>query len=66
MPKKVMAGTPADLRPWLQDFSLRVAYTPDMVRRQIDACEKLGVKQWLLWDPDCSYSESALEKAPAK
>ncbi len=60
--KKVMAGKPSALRPWLQDFSLRVAYTPDMVRRQIDACEKLGVKQWLLWDPDCTYSESALDK----
>jgi hypothetical protein len=60
--KKVMAGTPSDLRPWLQDFSLRITYSPDMVRRQIDACEKLGVKQWLLWDPDCTYSESALRK----
>ncbi len=64
--KKVLAGSPSKLRPWLQDFSLRVAYTPDMVRRQIDACEKEGVNQWLLWDPDCSYSESALKKAPAK
>lgn len=60
--KKVMTGTPSKLRPWLQDFSLKVTYTPDMVRRQIDACEKLGVNQWLLWDPDCSYSESALKK----
>lgn len=60
--KKVMAGAPATLRPWLQDFSLRVKYTPDMVRRQIDATEALGIKQWLLWDPDCTYSETALKK----
>lgn len=60
--EKAMAGTQAALRPWLQDFSLRVAYTPDMVRRQIDACEKMGVDQWLLWDPDCTYSEAALKK----
>lgn len=60
--KKAMAGTQASLRPWLQDFSLRVSYTPDMVRRQIDACEKIGVDQWLLWDPDCTYSEEALKK----
>jgi hypothetical protein len=60
--KRVMAGKPAKLRPWLQDFSLKIAYTPDMVRRQIDACEKLGVNQWLLWDPDCTYSEAALKK----
>jgi len=59
--KKKMAGKPAQLRPWLQDFSLKIRYTPDMVRAQIDACEKLGVHQWLLWDPDCTYSETALK-----
>ena len=64
--KKVMAGTACELRPWLQDFSLRVTYTPDMVRRQIDACESLGVEQWLLWDPDCTYSEDALKEAGSK
>lgn len=58
--KKVMAGTQAKLRPWLQDFSLRVTYTPPMVRRQIDATQAAGVNQWLLWDPDCTYSEAAL------
>jgi hypothetical protein len=59
--KKKMAGTDCGLRPWLQDFSLRIAYSPDMVRRQIDATEALGIKQWLLWDPDCTYSEAALK-----
>jgi hypothetical protein len=59
--KKVMKGTPAKLRPWLQDFSLRVTYTPDMVRRQIDAAEEAGIHEWLLWDPECTYSESALK-----
>jgi hypothetical protein len=59
--KKAMKGTNAGLRPWLQDFSLKVAYTPDMVRRQIDACENAGVHQWLLWDPNCTYSEEALK-----
>jgi len=61
--QKKMGGKPAKLRPWLQDFSLKIRYTPDMVRAQIDACEKLGVHQWLLWDPDCTYSESALKPA---
>lgn len=61
--KKVTEGTSAGLRPWLQDFSLKVTYTPDMVRRQIDAVESAGVKEWLLWDPDCTYSESALKPA---
>jgi hypothetical protein len=61
--KKAVKGTRAKLRPWLQDFSLRVYYSPDMVRRQINACEEAGIKEWLLWDPDCSYSEDALEKS---
>jgi hypothetical protein len=64
--KKKIKGTQASLRPWLQDFSLKITYTPDMVRRQIDASEALGVKQWLLWDPDCTYSESALKPASSK
>ena len=64
--KKKMKGTQASLRPWLQDFSLKIVYTPDMVRRQIDATEALGIKQWLLWDPDCSYSEAALKPATKK
>jgi len=58
---KAMSGGNAQLRPWLQDFSLKVTYTPDMVRRQIDACTEAGIKQWLLWDPECTYSESALK-----
>jgi len=61
--KKVTEGTSARLRPWLQDFSLKVIYTADMVRRQIDAVESAGVEEWLLWDPDCTYSESALKPA---
>lgn len=64
--KKKIKGTQASLRPWLQDFSLKIPYTPDMVRRQIDASEALGIKQWLLWDPNCTYSESALKPANQK
>ena len=59
--KKVTKGAPAKLRPWLQDFSLRVTYTPDMVRAQIDAAHEAGIDEWLLWDPECTYSESALK-----
>ena len=34
-----------------------------MVRRQINAVENAGIDEWLLWDPDCTYSESALKPA---
>lgn len=61
--KKATKGTSARLRPWLQDFTLKVNYSPDMVRRQIDAVENAGIEEWLLWDPDCTYSESALKPA---
>jgi len=64
--KKKIKGTHAKLRPWLQDFSLRVTYTADMVRRQIDATENLGIHEWLLWDPDCTYTESALKTGKTK
>jgi hypothetical protein len=64
--KKKISGSSASLRPWLQDFTLRVTYTPDMVRAQINACEKAGVKQWLLWDPQCTYTEQALKKQSGK
>lgn len=58
--KRVLEGTNCRLRPWLQDFSLKVNYTPDMVQAQIQACYDAGVEEWLLWDPDCSFTEAAL------
>jgi hypothetical protein len=63
--KRRVAGTGAVLRPWLQDFSLRVPYTPTEVRLQIKAAEDEGVDQWLLWNATNRYSEDAL-RATAK
>jgi hypothetical protein len=57
---KKLEGTGCRLRPWLQDFSLKITYTPDMVRAQIQACYDAGVEEWLLWDPDCTFTEAAL------
>jgi hypothetical protein len=55
-----IAGTGAKLRPWIQDFTLRVPYTPVEVRAQIDAAEDLGINEWLLWNARNRYTEDAL------
>jgi hypothetical protein len=59
--KKKLAGTNCRLRPWLQDFSITIPYTPEMVAAQIQACYDAGVEEWLLWDPHCTFSEAALQ-----
>jgi hypothetical protein len=58
--KKRLEGTGCRLRPWLQDFSLRVKYGPAQVRAQMKACYELGIEEWLLWNPNSEYSELAL------
>jgi hypothetical protein len=58
--KKRLEGTGCRLRPWLQDFSLRVKYGPAQVRAQIKACYDLDIEEWLLWNPNSEYSELAL------
>jgi hypothetical protein len=54
-------GTPARLVPWLQDFSLGIAYGPAQVRAQITAARRIGVDEFLLWDPAVTYTSAALE-----
>lgn len=63
--KKQIKGTSCSLRPWLQDFSLRVRYTPEMVRSQIEATAAESIGEWLLWNPNCNYTEAALKPASA-
>ena len=55
---------PAKLRPYLQDFSLGVRYTPAHVRAQIRAAEELGVRGWILWNPGNHYTWSAAQAGP--
>ena len=57
-------GNPARLRPYLQDFSLGVRYTPAHVRAQIRAVEELGVRGWILWNPGNRYNWSAAQAGP--
>jgi hypothetical protein len=56
-----VTGTPARLVPWLQDFSLGVAYGPTQVRAQIAAARRNGIDEFLLWDPNVTYTSAALE-----
>lgn len=51
----------AEIRPWLQDFSLgRPAYDAAHVRAQMRAAYDLGIRQWILWNPGSHYTEEAL------
>jgi hypothetical protein len=55
-------GTGARVVPWLQDFSLGVAYGPAEVQAQIRAAADRGIDEWLLWDPNVTYTEEALRR----
>jgi hypothetical protein len=55
---------PASLRPYLQDFSMGVRYTPAHVRAQILAAEEQGVRGWILWNAQNHYTWSAVQAGP--
>ncbi|WP_235948328.1 putative glycoside hydrolase [Nocardia terrae] len=48
-------GTAAQIIPWLQDFSLGVAYGDTQVQAQIDATHDAGYTGFFLWNPSVSY-----------
>jgi hypothetical protein len=50
--------------PWLQEFSLGITYGPAEVNAQIRAARDAGIREWLLWDPDVTYSGDGMPKAP--
>jgi hypothetical protein len=59
-----LSGKKAELRPWLQDFSLRgVAYDAKMVGDELkavrDASKNIG---FMLWSPTNIYTSEALER----
>jgi hypothetical protein len=59
-----LGARPGSLRPYLQDFSMGVRYTPAHVRSQILAAEELGVRGWILWNAQNHYSWSAIQAGP--
>jgi len=48
------------IRPWLQDFSLRIKYSAAEVLQQIKATYDSGIQEWCLWNPACRYTASIL------
>lgn len=58
--KQQIGDTKCRIRPWLQDFSLRYSYRQNEVRTQIKAVYDQGLDEWLLWNPKCRYTKSAL------
>ncbi|MDQ6694591.1 MAG: hypothetical protein M3014_09260 [Chloroflexota bacterium] len=58
--QRVQGGI-AKVRPWLQDFSGKVAYDPAKVRAEIDAAEQNGAVGWMLWNFGNVYSAPALK-----
>lgn len=59
-----LGARPSVLRPYLQDFSMGVRYTPAHVRAQILAVEELGVRGWILWNAQNHYTWSAIKAGP--
>ena len=58
--QKKVAGTTAEVFPWLQDFSLGVTYNVPQVVAQIRAAAADGIQSFLLWDAGCVYHAGAL------
>lgn len=53
--------TPNKLRPWIQDFGLKMTYGSAEVRAQIKATNDVGLTSWILWSPSNKYTKSALQ-----
>ena len=43
-------------RPWIQDFDYGKAYTATDIEDQIRGLAEAGIYQWILWDPNNTYT----------
>lgn len=59
--ERAVNGTGARVVPWLQDFSLGRQYGRKEVKAQIDASRAAGIDEFLLWDPEVTYTAAALK-----
>ncbi|WP_230867693.1 putative glycoside hydrolase [Iocasia frigidifontis] len=62
--EKISDNSNVVIRPWLQDFSLGYKYSLKDVQEQIKAVEKLGLTEWLLWNPSSKYTIETLLTHP--
>ena len=54
--RAIAAGFMASkIRPWLQSFDYPVAYTPEMVKGEIDAAKRGGLDSSVFWDAANKY-----------
>jgi hypothetical protein len=60
---ELVKNTGARVVPWLQDFSLRVTYGPKEVCAQVQGARAEGVSEWIMWDPNVTYTRAACLKA---
>ncbi|MEV8443632.1 putative glycoside hydrolase [Actinosynnema sp. NPDC051121] len=60
---RMTEGTGATVIPWLQAFSLGVAYGPAEVQAQVRASAEAGAPSFLLWNAACGYGSAGLEPA---
>ncbi|HMO00045.1 MAG TPA: putative glycoside hydrolase [Miltoncostaeaceae bacterium] len=59
---ELVKGTGARVVPWLQDFSLRVHYGPKEVCAQVKGAEAEGIREWIMWDANVTYTEAGCLK----
>jgi hypothetical protein len=62
--RAVSGSAIASLRPWLQDFGLKMDYGPTEVRAQIKAVDDVGLSSWILWSASNKYTKGALDVEP--
>jgi hypothetical protein len=58
--RRELAGSKADIVPWLQDFSYGRTYTLADVQAQIDAAAAADTRGFLLWNAGGVYTDGAL------
>ena len=54
-------GEKVRITPWLQDFTIKIAYGAEQVGEQIDAARTMHAHGFLLWNPNGVYTQDVLK-----